>query len=68
MPAAYVEPEGFFSDDAITEVIPDMEARVRELDAEAARYKCCSPRCPGFPYKASEWAHPPDVCPDGHSE
>lgn len=25
-------------------------------------FKCCSPNCPGFNYRASEWAHPADIC------
>ena len=25
-------------------------------------FKCCSPNCPGFPWKASDHPHPPDVC------
>ena len=25
-----------------------------------AKHYCCSPDCPGLPYKASELAHPPD--------
>jgi len=26
------------------------------------RYRCCSPNCPGYPYRASELPHPADTC------
>lgn len=25
-------------------------------------YRCASPHCPGFPYRASDYPHPPEVC------
>lgn len=25
-------------------------------------YKCCCPRCPGYPYRASTFAHPIETC------
>lgn len=31
---------------------------------DIASYRCASPRCPGYPYKASELAHPANTC--GH--
>ena len=27
-------------------------------------YRCCHPECPGYPYRASDRAHPPDTCTD----
>lgn len=30
--------------------------------AEEPTYRCASPACPGFPHKASDMAHPANVC------
>lgn len=31
-------------------------------DRPSVYYFCCSPRCPGYPYRASEIAHPVETC------
>lgn len=33
-------------------------------DVGTTSYRCCHPQCPGYPYKASEIAHPPNTCTD----
>lgn len=31
-------------------------------DVPAPKFKCCSPRCPGYSFKASEMPHPAETC------
>ena len=37
---------------------------LRELKSvmEPTQYRCASPNCPGYSYRASEHAHPADTC------
>lgn len=50
--------------DTLWEAVADNEIETRRLfdelsDLEAVKlHYCCVPDCPGFPYKASEIAHP----------
>jgi hypothetical protein len=39
-----------------------MDSQQMFVEAEMPLHKCCSPNCPGFPYRASDRPHPPDVC------
>ena len=42
----------------------DVARALRELKSvmEPTQYRCASPNCPGYSYRASEHAHPADTC------
>lgn len=42
--------------------LAEVSVSVGEAIVAPELYKCCSPHCPGYPFKASEIAHPPSTC------
>lgn len=54
-------------DRAINNALGDMTCEICghddcDCDLNPALYKCCCKRCPGYPFKASERAHPLSTC------
>lgn len=52
-----------FINECITDCVEgDKHEPGRREDATRPLYKCCSPRCPGYSFRASERPHPMATC------